>query len=177
MRRALICLAALALPLAGVAQAAEAPPCLTAPEFTALAGYTMPSIITGLGKSCATALPPGAYLRGNGDALAARYASAKPAAWPGAKAAFLKLSTGAKGGVIDMVRTMPDDQQQVLVDTLVAGAVAQHMAPARCAPVSEMLRLLSPLPPESTAEIVGLTVGLGSKLGEAHFGQISICGQ
>ncbi len=92
--RQFIALAAAALTaLPGIAAAAE-PPCLTPAEFTALSSYALPSIITGTTQRCAATLPADAWLRRNGGQLAARYAAAKPAAWPGAKAAFLKLSAG-----------------------------------------------------------------------------------
>ena len=180
MRNLVTFMTAAMLALPGVAHAADAPlapPCLTPAEFTALASYTLPSAITGISQRCAASLAPGSFLGTDAGALSARYASAKPAAWPGAKAAFFKLSSGASSGAVDAIKSMPDATQQQLVDTLIAGAVAQHLPLARCLPVDRLLRLLAPLPPESTAEIIGLAVGLGSRAGTAHIGRISICAQ
>lgn len=178
MRNLTTLLTAVMLALPGIAHAADAPvapPCLTPAEFTSLASYTLPSAITGISQRCAASLAPGSFLGTDAGALSARYASAKPAAWPGAKAAFFKLSSGASSGAVDAIKSMPDATQQQLVDTLIAGAVAQHLPLDRCLPVDRLLRLLAPLPPESTAEIIGLAVGLGSRAGTAHIGRISIC--
>lgn len=175
MRRPLMLAACLALALGGPARAAEAPPCLTPQQFADLTAYALPSVIAGLAQRCAASLPASAYLRNNGAALAARYAAIKPATWPGAKAAFLRMTAGVGGDMATTLGAMPDAAQQQLVDTLVAGAVSQRVDLGRCAPISEALRLLSPLPPESTAQIIGIAIGLNSAVGAAHFGKLSIC--
>ena len=41
--------------------------------------------------------------------------------------------------------------------------------------VDRIARLLSPLPPENAAELIGVAVGLGSKTGAAKVGKVSIC--
>ena len=91
MRRLTILAAAALATAPGLANAAE-PPCLTPAEFTSLAGYTLPSIISGTAQRCAATLAPSAYLRTSGKDLAARYAGQKTRHWQGAKGAFLKLS-------------------------------------------------------------------------------------
>jgi hypothetical protein len=35
--------------------------------------------------------------------------------------------------------------------------------------------LLSPLPAESTAEVIGLAAGLGARAGQARLGKLAIC--
>ena len=160
--------------LPGLAHAAE-PPCLTAGEFTTLSTYALPSLIDGAGKRCAANLPGDSFLRSNGGALASRYAAIKPSVWPAAKAAFFKLSSGAGPDATDMLKAMPDETVQGLVDGFVKGRVAQDIPVDRCGTIDRLLRLLSPLPPESTAEIIGLAVGLGSRADNPHVGKISIC--
>lgn len=153
---------------------APSPPCLTSAEFTALASYTLPSIITGVAQRCAASLPPDAFLRTGAGALADRYAQVRPTAWPGARAALLKLGAGG-GDIVDVIKNLPDATQQQLVDTLIAGAVAQKLPLARCTPVDQVLHLLSPLPPQSAAELIGLAVGLGTRMGERHIGTFALC--
>lgn len=167
----------LALALAavpGVVQAAE-PPCLTAREFTDLSSYALPSIITGTAERCSAALGPGAFLKRDGSALAARYAAAKPAAWPGAKNAFLKLSGGTNSDAANLFRSLPDDKLRPLVDTLVEGLIAQQVPAERCRTIDTAVRLLAPLPPQNTAELVALAVGLGSRGGGGKLGKLTIC--
>ncbi len=165
-----------------LARAAE-PPCLTTAEFAALAGYALPSTINGAAQRCAAALPADAFLRSEAAALAARYGQAKPAAWPGAKGAFLKLSSGANSDAARLLTLLPDDVLKPLVDAAVQAKVAEAMPPERCGVADRVLRLLAPLPPENTAELIALAVGLGAGSGGApaplvkagRLGKITLC--
>lgn len=171
--------ASLALVLAATpvtAQAASAPPCLTSAEFTALSSYALPSIISGASNRCAAALPADAWLQRNGGQLASRYAESKSAAWPGAKAAFLKLGGGiGNAEASNLLKTLPDTSLQPMVDALIAGMVGQRLPAERCTSVDRLVRLLSPLPPESTAELIGIAAGLGARTGQAKVGIVAIC--
>ena len=157
-----------------VAQAAE-PPCLTPGEFTALADYALPSVISGTSQRCAATLGANAWLPRNGAELTRRYAQGRPAAWPGAKAAFLKLSAGGNADANGLIRNMPDPALQQMLDGLMTGVVAQQLPLDRCATVDRLIGLLSPLPAANTAELIALAVGLGAKTGRAKLGAISIC--
>lgn len=165
---------ALLLAIPAVAQAAE-PACLTAAEFTSLASYTMPSIISGTSQRCATTLGPDAYLRKNGSDLAARYAVRKPAHWPGAKSAFFKLSSTAGSDAEKLLGGMPDASLQPMLDAMMEGMVAQQIPLERCGTIDRMVRLLAPLPPENSAELIALAAGLGARSERARIGNVSIC--
>ena len=157
-----------------VAAAAE-PPCLAPAEFTALAEYAMPSIINGTSQRCSTTLAPSAFLRSQGQQLVQRYALRKPGAWPGARAAFLKLSTTTNADANKLIGSMPDTSLQQMLDSLMEGLVGQHVPLDRCATIDRVIGLLAPLPPQNTAELIALAVGLGSKTGRARIGAISVC--
>ena len=159
----------------GIAQAADEPPCLTAGEFTALAGYSMPSIISGTSQRCAATLAPGAYLRKSGNELVARYAQRKPANWPGAKSAFLKVSSTTGNDAGKLLRDMPDRSLQPMLDAMIEGMVAQQIPLERCTVIDRVVRLLAPLPPENSAEVIALAVGLGARSKQAKIGKFSIC--
>lgn len=174
MRRFAAFAAALSTMLPTLAQAAEAP-CLTPSEFTAVSTYAMPAIIDGTVQRCGSTLSPDAFLRRDGRSLAQRYAVLKPRAWPGAKAAFLKISAGKGGEMGDMLRGMPDSSLQPMLDAFVSGAVSQQLPLQRCGAVNRVVELLAPLPPENTAELIALATGLGSQAGQARFGMITIC--
>ena len=167
-----IALALIAVP--GVVHAAE-PPCLTAREFTDLSSYALPSIITGTAQRCSATLGPGAFLKRDANALASRYGAAKPAAWPGAKQAFLKLSGGTNSDAANLFKALPDNKLQPMVDTLVEGLIAQQVPPERCRTIDTAIRLLAPLPPQNTAELIALAVGLGSRSGGGKLGKLTIC--
>jgi hypothetical protein len=170
-------IAALALALTPLAaQAATSPTCLSADEFTALSSYALPSIITGASERCAASLPADAWLRRNGSQLAARYSQAKPAAWPVAKAAFLKMGGGmGNTQATDLLKSLPDTSLQPMVDTLISGMVSQRLPTDRCTSVDRLVRLLSPLPAVNTAELIALAAGLGAKSGQARIGAFAIC--
>jgi hypothetical protein len=167
----------LAAALLGAPQAAAAaePACLTPREYTALSTYALPSVIGGTSKACAAQLPGDAFLRRNGADLAARYALGKPQAWPEAKGAFLKMSAERDPGAASLFAAMPDDALQQIADAAFVGIVAGQVKPGSCATLDRIVALLSPLPPENTAELIALAAGLGAKTGEARVGKFALC--
>lgn len=173
--RKMLKIAAIALTtLPALAQAAETP-CLTASEFTGVATYSLPSVITGTAARCAATLPSSSYLRTNSSQLAVRYAAAKPTAWPVAKAAFLRLSATSDKAANDLIAKLPDPSLQTMLDAVIEGAVSQQIPTERCETIDAMVRLLAPLPPGNTAELIALAAGLGAKSGKAKAGGFSIC--
>ena len=175
MRRTIASLAVALATVPGMAQAAE-PPCLTATEFTALASYALPSVISGATQRCAATLSANAWLVRNGSQLSARYAAGKSAAWPGAKAAFLKMGSSGGTEANALIKTLPDPTLQAMLDGLIEGMIGQQLPTARCATVDRVVRLLAPLPPENTAELIALVAGLGSKASGAGAGEIKAGG-
>ncbi len=174
--RALAYLAAVTLAVSPVVAQAAEQPCLTAAEFNSLASYALPSLITGTTERCGQTLPADAWLRRNGSDLAARYTTRKSAGWPAAKAAFLKFGgTSGNAEANNLLRSLPDASLQPIFDTVIAGLVSQKMPTERCGTVDRVLRLLSPLPPENTAELIALVVGLGAKSGGTKVGAFSLC--
>lgn len=149
--------------------------CLTPREFTALSTYALPSVIGGTTRACAAQLPGDAFLRRSGDELAARYARGKVAAWPEARAAFLKMSAAKDPGAGALLSAIPDDALQQMADAAFAGIVASKVKPDSCATIDRALALLSPLPAENTAELIALAAGLGAKSGEAKLGKFALC--
>lgn len=166
--------AILAALLPAMAQAAE-PPCLTASEFTAVSSYAMPAIIDGTVQRCGPSLDPDAFLRRRGPDMVQRYSALKSRAWPVAKPALLKLIASGGGDMANMLRNMPDTSLQPMADAYVSGAVSQQLPLQRCGAVNRVIELLSPLPPESAAELIGLATGLGARSGRPKIGMITIC--
>ena len=174
MTRLSLLAAALLLTAPQVAMAADEV-CLTPREFTALSTYALPSVIGGTSRACAALLPPDSFLRRSGDEFAARYARGKAAAWPEAKAAFLKMSAARDPGAAQLFTAMPDDALQQVADAAFAGIVAGQVKPDSCTSIDRAIALLSPLPPENTAELIALAAGLGAKTGEAKVGKFALC--
>lgn len=170
-------LTVMAIALAGLPAAVQAaePPCLTAAEFTGVASYALPSIITGTALRCSNSLPANSYLLGNSNQLAARYAAGKPAAWPVAKEAFLRISAATDEQASGLISQMPDPSLQVMFDAMVEGMVSQQIPVERCGTIDSIIRLVAPLPAENTAELIALAAGLGAKSGKASTDWLSIC--
>ncbi|HWU01548.1 MAG TPA: hypothetical protein VN222_02315 [Novosphingobium sp.] len=157
----------------GVVRAAE-PPCLTTGEFGALAAYGLPGMIEGVSRRCAAHLPAGAFLNTAGGALIARYSAAKPAAWPAAKAVLMKVSGNTPAAAL-LLSALPDHAQQQLVDTLLAGVVEEKFPAETCPMADRLFALLAPLPPENTAEVVGISIGLGARANQGRIGPVRLC--
>lgn len=166
--------AGMLLALPQVALAAE-PPCLTPSEATAVASYALPSVISGTAERCSATLGASAYLPRNGAQLAQRYAARKAAVWPEAKGALIKLSSTTNPDAMDMMKSLPDKTLQGLADTLVSGVVADKIPLTRCGVIDRFMALVSPLPPESTAELISLTLGLVSQGAQPKLGKLSVC--
>jgi len=174
MRRPLAASALFLALLPGIARAAE-PPCLTSGEFASLAGYALPSVINGTIQRCSASLPGDAFLKRGGRDLAARYGESKAASWQGAKAAFLKLSENSSDDAANLIRSLPDQTLQAMLDGVIVGMIGQKLPVERCGMVDRIVGLLAPLPSENTAELVALAAGLGARSGKAKVGSFSIC--
>lgn len=172
-RKVLVALLAL-LPGAQVAAQAQTV-CISERDVAALTAYGLPSVIGGATRTCAASLPPEAWLPRNGQALANRYAAGKTAAWPAAKAAFLRLSSATNPEAAALFGVMPDESLMPVADAALAGIVRAKLKPQSCPAVDRALALLAPLPPENTAEMIALAVGLTARAGEPQIGKLPIC--
>ncbi|MDE8653869.1 hypothetical protein [Novosphingobium album (ex Liu et al. 2023)] len=170
---ALFAAASLAL-VPGIAQAAE-PACLSPGEFSSLAAYALPSMINGTTKRCSATLKPDAFLRKSGGELATRYAAQKQGSWAGAKTALFKLGLADNTAINSQIATLPDESLMQIFDLTLEGLVEQNIPVEKCATIDSVIRLLAPLPPTNTAELIALTVGLASKSGKARVGKFSLC--
>ncbi len=164
---------ALLLVASGTAQAAG-PPCLTKGEFSSLAGYALPSVIAGTAKRCSLTLDGKAFLSTDGAKLAQRYSARKAQSWPGAKAAFVKLSS-EKPETKNVFAKLSDDSLREMLDVILEGMVSQEIPLEKCQTIDQFVRLLAPLPPENTAELIALTVGLATDSKPAKVGKLNLC--
>ena len=100
MMLAVLAAAAMALkPVAAQAQQA----CITEDEVSAIAIYSVPSLLQGMRLKCAGELASTGFLARRGDELAARYTRLQPAVWPRAKAGLLKYGASwSKGRELDL---------------------------------------------------------------------------
>ncbi|WP_423142526.1 hypothetical protein ACOYW6_04015 [Parablastomonas sp. CN1-191] len=156
------------------AQAAE-PPCLAPAEFSAVSSYALPSLIRGAISRCGPSLPSTAFLRTSGEALARKYDAGRIAAWPTAKAAFLKVGTIMNPQVSGLFGAMPDSALRPMVDGSMVNMVGQRLPIDRCTSLDRAIELVAPLPAANAAKLVGIAAGLWAGDGRARLGQFSVC--
>lgn len=171
-------LALVALPAQAGAQAAataKPAPCLTQAEVRALTTFAMPSVIDGLNRSCAPHVGTSSFMARDGAALAANYAANKDAAWPVARKAFFKLGGDQDKSTADMMAQLPDSALQPFVEGMIGGLVGAKLKPEQCRLADKMMRLLAPLPPENTVELLGTVVELATAGDKPKPGSFSIC--
>ena len=70
---------------------------------------------------------------------------------------------------------MPDESLKPFVEGAVTSMVGQQLPTERCSAVDRLIMLLSPLPAESTAEVISLAAGLGARTGQARLGKFALC--
>ncbi|WP_157083187.1 hypothetical protein [Novosphingobium lentum] len=156
-------------------QAAQAAACLTETELTGMAAYAMPSVLDGAMASCKPHLAANGYFATQGPALVARYAARKDAAWPAAKAAFLKIGSAKDAKMTDTVKALPDNALQPFVEAMVAQMVGSGIKPDQCQAIERASRILAPLPPENTAELVAFIVAVADKPKPGKTADIPLC--
>lgn len=149
------------LGLAEVA-AAQDQACLSEREVTSLVSYALPVVMDSAMKTCRPTLSPQGYFATQGPGLVQRYAARKGAAWPEAKAALFKLG-GNDAKMKDLVATLSDEALQPFAEGIVAAMVTKGIKPGQCKAIERATRLLSPLPPENTAEIVTFILVIADK--------------
>ena len=153
--------AALALqPAAAAAQ--EARQCVTEQEVSAIAIYSVPSLVQAVRQRCNGELSPNGYLARRGDALSARYSALQPTVWPRARSGLFKLFAGQTDGGsegLDTISTLPDDAVRPLVDALIVQETSPRIAVRNCSRIERVMEVLAPIDPEVAGTLIGLLVG------------------
>lgn len=142
--------------------AAAAPACLSEREVTSLVTYALPMVMNSAMKTCSPQLSPQGYFATQGPGLVQRYAARKSAVWPEAKAALIKLG-GSDAKMKDIVANLSDEALQPFAEGIISAMVTRGIKPGQCKAIERGVRLLSPLPPENTAELVTFVLVLADK--------------
>ena len=135
---------------------------MTEREVSSLLTYALPVVMDSTMKACRPQLSPQGYFATQGASLVQRYAARKGTAWPEAKGALLKLG-GNDARMKDMVANLSDEALQPFAEGMVAQLVTKQIKPGQCKPIERATRLLSPLPPENTAELLTFMIVLAEK--------------
>lgn len=156
--------------------AAQDPACLSEREVTSLVTYSLPVVMNATMKACSPQLSPQGWFATQGPGLVQRYAARKSAAWPAAKAALIKLG-GNDNRMKDVVASLSDEALQPFAEGIVSAMVTKGIKPGQCKAIERGVRLLAPLPPENTAELVTFILVLADKpkSGSSRKSDLPIC--
>ena len=154
--------AALALqPIAASAQQA----CVSEAEVSAVAIYSVPSLIQAVRLKCGAALSPSGYLARSGDALAGRYGALQARVWPRARSGMLKVLGGSSGDaqgrqLLDAVGALPDSAVRPLVDAWIAQEASAKIPAENCRRLEWVIEAMAPVDPEVAGSVLGAIIGL-----------------
>ncbi len=159
--------------LSGQAVAQQAAPCLTNGEARSMVQVILPDIVTSLADKCKVTTGANSFLSRSAPQLVERLRPAATTAWPGGKAAFIKLA-GPQGAVLAQV---PDETARTLFSAGIGAGISGGIKPESCTMVDRMLSALSPLPSENMTDliVVLLEVGLASNRSTGRAPPFTIC--
>lgn len=150
--------AALAAP---AAQAATAGNCLTRPEMRAMVAYFLPSLVRSAVSTCTPHLPSDSYLVARAPNLGTALEAGQDAAWPLAKAAFLKMGGGSKD--MGAVAKMPDAVLRPFVEAAIEGELVPSIKPETCSDIDRVAATLEPLPADNTVDLIAEILNLAAR--------------
>lgn len=162
--RGLAATAAGALALQPIAAQAQ-PACVTESEVTAIAIYSVPSVVQAVRLRCGSELSANGYIARRGASLSGRYAALQPQVWPRAKSGMLKiLGSGASEAqgrqLLDTVQSLPDDAVRPLVDAWIVQEASARIPVQNCQRIEWVVEAVAPVDPEVAGGLIGAIVGL-----------------
>ena len=139
--------------------------CLTEVEVSAIAVYSLPSLVHSVRVRCNGQLAPSGYLARRGDSLIARYAALQNGAWPRAKSGMLKVMSRKSGAgqnrqSLDMIANLPDDAVRPLVDALIVQELSPKIDVDHCGRIERLIEIASPIDPEIAGSVLGAVAGI-----------------
>lgn len=159
---------ALAVAALGQAQVAAAQQACIAPaDLGDTMVYAMPIAYDAARIACVREFKSDGFMARNGDRFIAGFRARQNAAWPGAfrtmKAVLSDQSVAGELGDIDIIalaQAMPENNLRPFVDGLMGQMIAQEITPKSCGKIERGLELLSPLPVDNVAGLMGFMVEL-----------------
>lgn len=153
-------LALLALAQAPAAQAQQA--CVPPADFGDTIIYALPLAYDAARTPCARQFAKDGFIARGGEKFIAGFRARQNAAWPGAMRTMQALLAGqqgeVKGGDLDLAalaKSLPPETLRPLVDGLMGQMIAGEIKPESCPKIERALELLSPLPVDNVAGLMG----------------------
>jgi len=143
--------------------AAQQRPCITEEEVSAMAIYSVPSLVQAVRTRCNGQLAASGFLAREGDAFAGRYANLQNVVWPKAKSGLLKFGAGRQvdgRDASEMFAGLPDSAVRPLIDALIVQEASAKIAAKDCGKIERLMDAVSPIDPEVTGTLLGVILGL-----------------
>lgn len=158
----------LAFAAVGQAQAAQAQQACIAPtDLGDTMVYAVPIAFDAARTACARQLRSDGFFARGGERFVSGFRARQNAAWPGAfrtmKVLLAEESGKAKAGDLDVLRlvqSMPEANLRPFVDGLMGQMIAEEIKPDNCGKIERGMELLSPLPVDNVAGLMGFVVEL-----------------
>lgn len=162
-RRSLTAVLATALAFQPAVAAAQQAACITEGEVSAMAIYSVPSLVQSVRLRCGAELSANGYVARRGDALIGRYTALQGAVWPRAKSGLLKIfaAKSAQGRQsTEMFATLPDNAVRPLVDALIVQELSPKIAIGNCGRIERVIEAAAPIDPEIAGTLLGVVAGV-----------------
>lgn len=156
----------LAFAAVGQAQAAQAQQACIAPaDLGDTMVYALPIAFDAARAACAKELRSDGFFARGGERFISGFRARQNAAWPGAyrtmKVALAEQGGAGKAGDFDIValaQAMPENNLRPFVDGLMGQMIAEEIKPTSCGKIERGMELLSPLPVDNVAGLMGFVV-------------------
>lgn len=162
IRKALAAAAVGALILQPVAANAQQT-CLTEDEVSAIAIYSVPSLVQAVRLRCGAELSASGYLARRSDTLVARYSALQTKVWPTAKSGLLKVLAGKAAQArqnLSILANLPDNTVRPLVDSLIVQELSPKIAIKNCSRIERAIQVSAPIDPEVAGTLLGVVAGI-----------------
>lgn len=160
-------LAIAALAQAPAAQAAQVRNCVAPADLTDTMIYVMPIAYDAARVACAGQFNNQSFFAGQGERFIGSFRARQNGAWPGAfrtlKLALAEQNGNASKNDIDllaMAQSLPEASLRPFVDGLVGQMIAKEIKPSSCGKIERGMELVSPLPVENVAGLMGFVLEL-----------------
>lgn len=162
MKRIITSIAAAAA-LTGTSARAATETCITAGEMNGLVTYFLPQVIDKVVDTCGAHLPDSSYLRTSFGARADELRTEADAAWPQARAAFIKIGGGKNAKDAATMADLPDEALRPLVEVGLAQALGLDLKSSGCADVNDIGEALAPLNNAQMVHLIAVALAAAAR--------------
>lgn len=138
-------------------------PCMTQAELHGMVAYAMPSLMALVVDRCKAALPGSAVMLTRGPQLIGQLEAGRSAAYPMARAAFLKFADQGDTGALQMMQNLPETAFRPIMDGIITEKLGSSINVKNCADIDHVYGTLTPLPAANFIDFVTQIVTISAR--------------